>query len=205
MAGNTITKRLAARYTVLRALYDATGGDESSFFDDDALAHRTGLGREEVANALDYLADEGLVNALIGGQVALTHEGIREVEQASARPAKGTAHFPPASITFHQTFNAPVGAVQSGAGATANVIQNVGMAGPEVATLIAEIRKGLPPASVEAREALDEVEREASAPTPGATKLKAFLGLLWNGTQKVVEIAPKVLELAQKLGVHLPV
>jgi Zinc-binding dehydrogenase len=66
----------------------------------------------EVPEAIRYL-EEGH---------ALTPAGIAEVERAVEEPNAPTEHF---SLVVLQQFNAPVGAVVTGAGATVNVTQIV--------------------------------------------------------------------------------
>ena len=54
---------------------------------------------EEIRKIVDYLIDEGLLEArALGGVIGLTHWGIKEVEQALENPDKPTEHFLPINI-----------------------------------------------------------------------------------------------------------
>ena len=57
------------------------------------------------------------------GWLEITHAGLKEVERARERPGLATEHFEPGVI---YNFHGPVGAVQTGPGATAQVVQNFG-------------------------------------------------------------------------------
>lgn len=57
------------------------------------------LDHQETNQVFDYLAGEGLVEAMaLGGGISLTHLGVIEVEQAIEAPDKPTEHFLPVNV-----------------------------------------------------------------------------------------------------------
>lgn len=90
-------------------------------------------------NAVQYLKGEGLLKTsnLV---LELSHPGKVEYERSLAKPDAPPRHFPGQVI---QQFNAPVGAVQTGAPAPANVVQNVGSTAGEVPELPARLRRDI--------------------------------------------------------------
>lgn len=70
----------------------------------------------------DYLDFEGLADLRVNTLIGITPAGMAEVERAVEIPDAPTAHF---SLVVIQQFNAPVGAVVTGDGATVNVTQIV--------------------------------------------------------------------------------
>jgi hypothetical protein len=197
-----LRRKQADRYAVLRAVYDLTDGRRYSAVAPEEAAERTGLAVDAFLEVSSYLEDEGLLEpAATDGSVFITHAGVVEVEASITAPDRPTDHFP--LLVFHQTFNAPVGAVQTGAGAAAAVRQEVGLAPEDVAPLVAALRPLLADRP-EARAALAELEEEVEAPAPRAARLKAIAAGLWTFTKDLATVAPKVLEIAEKLGLRLP-
>lgn len=70
----------------------------------------------------DYLDFEGLADLRVNTLIGITPAGMAEVERAVEEPDVPTEHF---SLVVIQQFNAPVGAVVKGDGATVNVTQIV--------------------------------------------------------------------------------
>jgi hypothetical protein len=76
-------------------------------------------------------------------QVAITHEGVKERDEAiEGAGATRTAHFAAEAIlTVVQSFHGPVGAVQTGGqGSVANVTQTIGMPSGDVLALAEQLR-----------------------------------------------------------------
>lgn len=107
-----IPKRRNDRWQIMKAIFDATQGGHVMFAAPADLAHLN-LSYEELADGLDYLANEGLINVsdigspdmLTGEYKAspcylMTHAGIKEMEKSL--DDEPTNHFPPVSIiTVH--------------------------------------------------------------------------------------------------------
>lgn len=198
----TLRRKQAERYAVLRAVYELTDGRRFCVAVPELVAERAGQPVDAFLENAAYLEDEGLLEpAAEDGSVFITHRGIVELEASIAAPERPTHHFP--LLVLSQTFHGPVGAVQTGAGATAAVRQDVGLGGADVARLVAELRPLLAERP-HAREALDELEGEAAGPAPRPARVRSFLAALWTFTKDAATVAPKVLELAERLGLRLP-
>jgi hypothetical protein len=109
------------RYQLLSKLYELTDGSRRNRANIDQLMAESGVDRKDFYHILQYLTDEGLAKR-INLVAEITHEGIREMEDSLQAPNESTTHFP-AQIIQH--FHGPVGAIQTGAQATANVTQQV--------------------------------------------------------------------------------
>lgn len=143
-----------------------------------------GMDSEAGEAAFQWLCGQGLATSM-GQHLAITHAGICEVEDSIRHPARDTEHFSPTVIQHvNMTFNAAVGAVQSGANATANVQQNIGApADPQIAALIAELRAKLTEVADgtergAAEEVVDDVAKEVSKPKPNPLRMKGYLTTL---------------------------
>jgi hypothetical protein len=80
------------------------------------FGQQLGFERVEVQNIAEYLRDEGLLDFVaLGGTIAITHagvreveaqavaitqQGVREVEAALERPEQPTPHFPPVNFIY---------------------------------------------------------------------------------------------------------
>ena len=169
------------RYLVLSKLYELTDGEPVRRVEADAVREATGLAEVTFHDAVQYLRGEGLLKTsnLV---LEITHQGLVEYERSLEKPDAPTEHFP---VQVIQQFNAPVGAVQTGAHATANVVQQVGSSAGEVFEMLAQLRRDiettLPPAEqVEALELVDGIEEEARSEKPRVGRVKAFLKGLGN-------------------------
>ncbi len=72
----------------------------------------------------EWLEGEGFIKRFVGGGAELLHPGRMWLKTASLREARGTAGRR-ASVELNQVFEGTVGAVLTGNGASANVVQNV--------------------------------------------------------------------------------
>lgn len=176
-----LAQREATRYRLFRALYDALEGQQGAFVNYKEVAEEAGIPYPEARAALDYLIGEGLIEAAtLGGGVSLTHDGIVEMEDSIRRPSESTEHFEPhAFAVYNQTFNGPVGAVQTGAQSVAHVSQTVHN---DVRTLIQSLRQqvgSLPEDKQdEAREHLDELDDQVAKPNRRRATVQMLLTAL---------------------------
>jgi hypothetical protein len=119
-----IEERERLRYKVLAAAYDLSNGEERRLVTLNQLVQKTAQSADRLKSALRYLWGEGLLAEQGNGYTsAITHAGIVEFEQSVKEPEKPTPHFRVAVI---QVFNSAVGAVQTGEGSAAGVMQQVG-------------------------------------------------------------------------------
>lgn len=80
-------------------LYDATGGNQFKWLPLADLGNLVGLDREQTMLAGEYLKGEGLLEfKAFGPMVGITHQGIREIEEALEHPDRPTDHFLPVNI-----------------------------------------------------------------------------------------------------------
>jgi hypothetical protein len=106
------------RYLVLSKLYELTDDAPVRRVEAEEVREATGLTEVTFRDAVQYLRGEGLLKTsnLV---LELTHQGCVEYERSLEKPDAPTEHFP---VQVIQQFNALVGAVQTGAHATANVV-----------------------------------------------------------------------------------
>ncbi len=127
--------------------------------------------------------------------------------QAYERQVKGPPPSAAPSPSIVQNFHASVGAVQTGNYNTAQILQQNGPALKDVQSLLESLQtaaKALPPEVREdANEQLDNLKDELSGQRK-PSRVKAALLTLWLATNSVVDFAPKVIELGEKLGFKLP-
>lgn len=94
----------AGRLQFMLVLYDAVDGFDAQFVELTRIATSLGLRtsdpleKVEVLKRVRYLQGEGLISVsgppADPGSIAITHQGVREVEQARSNPERPTEHFP---------------------------------------------------------------------------------------------------------------
>ena len=103
-----LKEKRAARFQVLKAIYDASNGDVGHMFETEELTELTGLSASEVDSAANYLAGEGLLENATFQHVAVTHAGVVEIEAALSSPERETHYFPPVVNIINNTINGNV-------------------------------------------------------------------------------------------------
>jgi len=88
--------RQQTRLRFLHALYEAAEGSTSNGVRFKELGEQLGLTEEETSIVRRYLANEGLLSGATIVYIVITHQGVKEVEEALVAPAASTEHFPPA-------------------------------------------------------------------------------------------------------------
>ncbi len=199
----SLQRKQRARLQLLRALYDESDGDTSAFVTYEGLYGQTGLPRNEAEAAFTYLVEEGLAVRRTIGHCGITQSGVHEIEDASAEPDHATEHFQ--SVVVQQVFHGPVGAVQTGPGAVANVQQNIGTMPDKLVELFAQLREqtsALPDATQRAdvAELVDDLEAEAKKEKRNEMRLK----MLSTGLSTISTLTPIVRMILGVLGVHIP-
>ncbi|MCE5175799.1 MAG: hypothetical protein ABFC90_07150 [Bacteroidales bacterium] len=95
-----------ARFLFLEKLYDTTDGNSTYIVDMWELGTELGFDREKTHNIVDYLTDEGLIEPkALGGGIAITHEGIIEIEDSQSNPDSPTRHFLPMNVIHIENMN----------------------------------------------------------------------------------------------------
>jgi hypothetical protein len=200
--------RERARYSILKAVYGVSRCNKNTVIEEEMIQNLTGLSAEDVSRAFEYLVDEGLLHQLGSSSIGIAHPGIVEYEQSIKEPERPTDHFRPLVIqSLNQTFNGPIGTVQAGERSSANVVQNIGVQVSEMEQLLQAVQDAAtdlgPGAQQGFQEQLDDLRNEIRSLKPKSSRVKAFLAVMWQAASTVGAVAPKVLELAEKLGYPL--
>jgi hypothetical protein len=94
-----IEQMRADRFRLLKALHEASDGDQFKWVNVFQLGEGLGFSRDYTFKIYQYLKGEGLAEMhTLGGLVGITHYGVRAVEEAIAEPDRETHYFPPVSI-----------------------------------------------------------------------------------------------------------
>ena len=141
--------REGMRYRTLRHLYEQALAEGTA----DVLRQHAGVRAgarveddKEWEAVCDYLDFEGMADLRVNTLIGITPAGMAEVERAVEEPDAPTEHF---SLVVIQQFNAPVGAVVTGDGATVNVTRIVsGVVKAEDAPINPHHQPHLPPRPV---------------------------------------------------------
>lgn len=97
VSDDEIEKRKEKRLTVLHAIHEHVGDDQLKMVSMWGLADELGLDHDRMRRVIDWLVGEGLVeHASMGGQISITHYGIKHIEAALTEPNEPTSYFPPA-------------------------------------------------------------------------------------------------------------
>ncbi len=109
---NAIEEMKKKRFQFFYRLYELTGGDEIKLFNMSQIGEELEFDRDLTANITRYLRGEGLivVHSNVGDRdnlIGISHDGIREVEEAVSNPDTPTCHFP-SNITIGQMINSQI-------------------------------------------------------------------------------------------------
>lgn len=96
---NTLEQKKENRFKFLNLLYKKSGGDEFLNQNMYELGTELGFDKKETEAITQYLYGENLLkHTTLGGGIAITHYGIKEIEKALSAPEKPTHYFPPVNI-----------------------------------------------------------------------------------------------------------
>jgi predicted transcriptional regulator len=117
-----VEERERKRYSLLKTIYDASGDDTSDGIRYSEAFAKAGLEEDEGHDILEYLMQRGLMSNRTGiGWLALSHQGIVEMEQSIMHPEQPTEHFRSDVV---QRFYAAVGVVQNAVQSISRRTQN---------------------------------------------------------------------------------
>lgn len=109
------------RFQFIHKLYEASAGDEHYIVNEQDIGKVLNLPEKEIPKVSQYLVGEGLIKyRALGGFIAITHEGVIEVENALSEPDKPSHYFPPVNIiNIHhmegsQIQQGTIGSIQQG-------------------------------------------------------------------------------------------
>lgn len=104
-----VEQRRATRLRVLSMIYEQAGDNTRQLVDLFAIREPLGLTDDEMANAIDYLEQQGLIDSsrTYHGQhtpmhASISHRGVIEMEKSAQSPEQPTDYFPPLnSVVVH--------------------------------------------------------------------------------------------------------
>jgi len=200
------------RFLFLNMLYKVINGTANLPVNMFVLAAYLDLDNNNVMDIVRYLEGEGLVaskafGGFIAGKVAITHKGIREIEDALNNPSKPTNNFPPNIIyvmgdiigrkvmgdNFESVTNSTIinkSLVQNAFNKVKNEKdEETGNALMKVAN---EIEKSKDPS---AGVLFNGFTEELSKPQPDKERLKSF----WRGIDNVLPTIKSIAEVSNKI------
>lgn len=124
-----VLKRDSQRLRLLREFYKLTDGDTHVGLDSEdraKCASAAGVSDKEAELAYQWLENNGLLESLTLEHVRITPQGVEEAEMSFRHPHDATEHFGAqvVNVTNNYNISGNVGALQSGSGNTANIVQN---------------------------------------------------------------------------------
>jgi hypothetical protein len=197
------------RTQFMHAVYEMTEGNELKSINMWQLGEKLGFGQrsELTFKIYQYLIGEGLIKGTgMGGEMGITHRGIKEVEAALENPQQSTEHFAPLATVNIIHVNSMVNSQiqQSVAGST----QTATIDATQVATLkeiIAELKDIVDreKLTVDQQEDLEKEKAvlalEANSSKPNKNRIKESL----STAQKILTVASVGLAVATKIGALL--
>ena len=194
---DALTKKKTDRFRFLHRLYERTNGDSHALEDMFEVGADVGLSRDETDLVMQYLDGEGLAtHRAIGGAVAMTHSGVREVERALSKPETPTHYFPPVVNILH--VQSMVGSqIQQGThGSTQSQTQSISQNDlAAIQALLTQLQQNLgqlsltPEALAEAQSELQTVEAQLRSSKPKPAILRESLRTLRNLVEGVASNA----------------
>jgi hypothetical protein len=104
------------RFQFLHRLYEKTEGNERETVNELEFGNELGFDKIETEKISQYLVGEDLIKYIARRAIAITHQGIIEVENALSHPEEPTQYFPPVNIiNIHHMKNSQIqqGTVES--------------------------------------------------------------------------------------------
>jgi hypothetical protein len=161
-----------------------------------------------------YLVDEGLLEwAALGGLMAITHWGIKEIEEAIAAPDKATEHFPPLVIAqnYIQVGSMVASSVQQGTQGSVQIASQ-GIDADTLLALVADIHRVVESAALE-EDGRDEAAADLATLDAQLASPRMKAGIVREGLaslQRIIEsavasgvasaAAPQLPELVERIA-----
>lgn len=197
------------RFAFLHRLWQLSGGSESAYLPWQQLGNELGFDETKTVRIVQFLRGEGLIRfGSVGMHVILiSHQGVREVEEALATPEKPTHFFPALNvINVHTMTNSSIqqGSPQS--------VQELKLAVNDVAAItksidaaVSAIRtSGNDAAAAEALADATTIKTQLASPKPKRSILTAALSSLKSIVEQTVASAASTGVLASlNAAMHL--
>jgi hypothetical protein len=200
----SVQKRQADRFRFLNRLYDITGGDKLKWPSYQQIGEDIGVSQDEAFTLADYLAGKNLIRWMIqGGGIAITENGVDEVERALTHPTQPTTYFPPVNVLNVNIGTMTNSQIQQGTVGSSQTILT-GSERAEIEGVLAQVQRiiaTLPPSSqeridVEANVGAVRLQLGTSKPSRSVIR-EAFVAI--RETLQFVADASVVLEAVGKL------
>jgi hypothetical protein len=208
-----IEEREQKRFLFLNMLYKVTKGIANIPVNMFVIGIYLRLDNYNVMDIVRYLEGEGLVaskafGGFIAGKVAITHKGIKEIEDAYNKPSRPTNNFPPNIIyvmgdivegrkvmgdNFENIVDATIinkASVQNAFNKVRN--QNNEETGNALMKIANEIEKSQDPT---AGVLFDYFTEELNKPQPDKERLKSF----WRGIENALPTVRSITEVTSKI------
>jgi hypothetical protein len=176
------------RFQFLHRLYELADGDEHSFFDPSQIGQEIGFDEELTYKIVQYLEAERLVRTVdLGGDIVISHFGVREIEEALTNPDSPTPHFLPINIiSIGQMTNSQI---QQGSPEAKLIVPIEGDKFEELKRIIQSLKESLDQLGLESLKKSDLVaqiqtmEAQMSSSKPNARIISWCLGAI----QRILE------------------
>lgn len=199
---NTVERKRADRFLLLKEIYDRGDGDQSSgVMVYGEVDQKLGWSIARLENALNYLIGEGLTKWLgKGGLVAITHHGIVTYEGAVASPEAASQYFPPVQIITTNIGSMVNSAIQQGTSSSTQALTVTHAERESLVTILPELMAfaGTVSDGESAqllKSAIETVRAQLSSPAPSRSIIREAGAM----ARSIVEKAGGAL-LAAKLG-----
>lgn len=196
------------RYAVLKYMYTAVTEEQlpkNLLFTASSMALILSYAESEIESALRYLEGEQLIEyrqTMLNGQKRywLAHSGIKEIERSFQALDEAAEPFSTRTI---QHFYGPVGTVQAGVHAKADVTQNIGVDFSDVLSLIEQMKSQVTELPQEQRgsasDSVEILEEELKSQAKNPERVKRSLERLGRMARGTVTFSSQVASLAQQL------
>ena len=93
-----VDEMIKRRFQFLHEIYDLSNADINRYYQSYKVGEKLGYSNKLTTQVIQYLEKEGLIKFRTDAMttISITHEGIKEVEQALTNPNEATEHFSPA-------------------------------------------------------------------------------------------------------------
>jgi len=166
-----IQRQNSNRFSLIRRIYELSGGDSPFSIQLSELADSIGIQIADADLAAEYLHAEGLIEfTAFGPTISITHLGVVEVEKALANPDAPTSSFPPVNIMVIGSVTGSQ--IQQGTERSSQTAQFHETDLPALRDLVSLLRSQLPSLNLESgiseeyRSELSTIEAQASSPRP---------------------------------------
>lgn len=204
MNAEELAKERQRRMAFARAVYERTVSEDFRFANMHEVGESLGFDPATTRRVTEYLVGEGVVQYVVsGGNVALTHVGRVEVEQAISSPDQPTRHF--AAINFI-TIGTMINSQLSQGSQSSPQTQTISLTPEQLGELVKfvrEFRQALPKLNLtEADQREAEAELQTVEAQANSTKPKHIKSTLDTLKEILLRVGSSVA--AQELLKHLP-